>query len=223
MKIAILGNGKMGKKIAELAVEKGHEIVAVSSSKNPAINLDLSKADVAIDFSTPTTAFENITHAINSRIPVVSGTTSWMEKLQEVENLCQNKNGSFLYAPNFSLGMNLFFDLNTKLAKLMNNQQYECKIHEVHHTEKIDAPSGTAKTLAEDIEKIQQKKIKITAERLENITGTHNVIYSSIVDEIEITHTAKNREGFAKGALLAAEWIIGKKGIFSMKDVLDIQ
>lgn len=223
MKIAILGNGKMGKKIAELAAEKGYEIIAVSSSNNPAINLDLSKADVAIDFSTPTTAFHNITHAINSGIPVVSGTTAWLDKLQEVENLCRNKDTAFLYASNFSLGMNLFFELNKKLAKLMNCQDYKFKIHEVHHTEKLDAPSGTAKTLAKDIKKIQQKKIEISADRVENIAGTHSVIYSSIVDEIEIKHTAKNREGFARGALLAAEWIIGKKGVFSMKDVLDIQ
>lgn len=223
MKIAILGNGKMGKKIAELAAEKGYEIVAVSSSNNPAINLDLSKADVAIDFSTPTTAFHNITHAINSGIPVVSGTTAWLDKLQEVENLCRNKDGAFLYAPNFSLGMNLFFELNKKLAKLMNFQEYKGKIHEVHHTEKLDAPSGTAKTLAEDIEKIQEKLVEITADRVKDVAGTHSVTYSSIVDEIEIKHTAKNREGFVRGALLAAEWIIGKKGVFSMKDVLDIQ
>ena len=223
MKIAILGNGKMGKKIAELAVEKGYEIVAVSSSNNPAINLDLSKTDIAIDFSTPTTAFENITHAINSGVPVVSGTTAWLDKLQEVENLCRNKNVAFLYASNFSLGMNLFFELNKKLAKLMNCQQYKCKIHEVHHAEKLDAPSGTAKTLAKDVEKIQQKKIEISADRIENVAGTHSVIYNSIVDEIEIKHTAKNREGFARGALLAAEWIIGKKGVFSMKDVLNIE
>lgn len=223
MKFAILGNGKMGKKIAELAVEKGYEIVAVSSSNNPAINLDLSKADVAIDFSTPTTAFENISHAINCGIPVVSGTTAWLDKLQEVENLCRNKNGAFLYASNFSLGMNLFFELNKKLAKLMNCSEYKCKIHEVHHTEKLDAPSGTAKTLAEDIEKIQENLVEITADRVKDVAGTHSVTYSSIVDKIEIKHTAKNREGFARGALLAAEWIIGKKGVFSMKDVLDIQ
>lgn len=223
MKIAILGNGKMGKKIAELAVEKGYEIVAVSSSNNPAINLDLSKADVAIDFSTPTTAFQNISHAINSGIPVVSGTTAWLDKLQEVENLCRNKDGAFLYASNFSLGMNLFFELNKKLAKLMNCQEYKCKIHEVHHTEKLDAPSGTAKTLSEDIKKIQEKLVEITADRVKDVAGTHSVTYSSIVDEIEIKHTAKNREGFARGALLASEWIIGKKGVFSMKDVLDIQ
>ena len=223
MKIAILGHGKMGKKIAELAVEKGYEIVAVSNSNNPAINLDLSKTDIAIDFSTPTTAFENITHAINSGIPVVSGTTAWLDKLQEVENLCRDKSVGFLYASNFSLGMNLFFELNKKLAKLMNCQQYKCKIHEVHHAEKLDTPSGTAKTLVEDVEKIQQKKIEISADRIENVAGTHSVIYNSIVDEIEIKHTAKNREGFARGALLAAEWIIGKKGVFSMKDVLNIE
>ena len=159
MKIAILGNGKMGKKIAELASKKGYEIIAISSSKNPAINLDLSKADVAIDFSTPTTAFENIIHAINSGTPVVSGTTSWLDKFQEVKNLCNKKDGSFLYSSNFSLGMNLFFALNKKLAKIMNTHNYKCKIDETHHIEKLDTPGGTAITLSQDIEKIQDEKI----------------------------------------------------------------
>ena len=223
MKIAILGNGKLGKKIAELASKKGYEIIAISSSKNPAINLDLSKADVAIDFSTPTTAFENIIHAINSGTPVVSGTTSWLDKFQEVKNLCNKKDGSFLYSSNFSLGMNLFFALNKKLAKIMNTHNYKCKIDETHHIEKLDTPSGTAITLSEDIQKIQDEKIKITATREGNIPGTHRIIYTSTMDEIEIKHTAKNREGFAKGALLAAEWIIGKKGVFGMNDVLTIK
>ena len=223
MKIAILGNGKMGKRIGELAQAKGAEIVLVSSSKVPATTLNLSIADVAIDFSTPNSAFENISHAINSGIPVVSGTTGWLEKKKEIEQLCTKKEGAFLYASNFSLGMNIFFQLNKQLAKLMNNQRYESKIHEIHHLEKLDSPSGTAKTLANDLQEIFKKEVRITAEREENVAGTHSVIYSSAEDEIEIKHIAKNRDGFAIGALIAAKWILGKKGIFSMKDVLKIQ
>ena len=223
MKIAILGNGKMGKRISELATENGHEIVAVSSSKNPANTLDFISVDVAIDFSTPTSAFDNIAHAINSGIPVISGTTGWLEKKKEIEKLCTNKEGAFLYASNFSLGMNLFFQLNKQLAKLMKNQNYESNIHEIHHLEKLDSPSGTAKTLAMDSQAILDKEIKITADRVENIPGTHSVTYISEQDKIEIKHTAKNRDGFAIGAIVAAEWIIGKKGIFTMNDVLKMQ
>ncbi|MEE2700088.1 MAG: dihydrodipicolinate reductase C-terminal domain-containing protein [Bacteroidota bacterium] len=223
MRIAILGNGKMGKKIADLATKGGHNIVAFSDSKNPAVNLDLSKTDVAIDFSTPTAAFENISHALNSGIPIISGTTGWLDRMNEIETLCTTREGAFLYASNFSLGMNLFFEVNKKLASLMNNQDYVCKIQEVHHTEKLDTPSGTAKTLAKNIEEIQRNKIEITADRVENIPGKHTVTYNSTIDEIEIKHTAKNRDGFAKGAILAADWIIGKKGVFSMNDVLGIQ
>jgi len=223
MKIAILGNGKMGKRIGELAQEKGYEIVAVSSSKNPANTLDLNIANVAIDFSTPSTAFENISHAINSGIPVVSGTTGWLDKLEEIEKLCTKKEGAFLYASNFSLGMNIFFQLNKQLANLMKNQDYESAIHEIHHTEKLDSPSGTAKTLANDLQEIFKKEVKITTEREGNVAGTHSVIYNSAEDEIEIKHIAKNRDGFAMGAIVAAKWIIGKKGIFSMNDVLKTQ
>ena len=223
MKIAILGNGKMGKRISELAQAKGDEIVLVSSSKIPADTLNLSIADVAIDFSTPNSAFENISHAINNGIPVISGTTGWSDKLKEIEQLCTNKEGAFLYASNFSLGMNLFFQLNKQLAKWMKNLNYESKIHEIHHLEKLDSPSGTAKTLAKDSQAILDKEIKITSDRVENIPGTHSVTYISEQDKIEIKHTAKNRDGFAIGAIVAAEWIIGKKGIFSMNDVLKIQ
>jgi len=221
MKIAILGNGKMGRRISELSTEKGHKIVITSCSENTAISLDLSIADVAIDFSTPTTAFENISHAINSGIPVISGTTAWLEKLQDVKDLCIAKEGAFLYASNFSLGMNIVFELNKKLAKLVKNQKYNTKIHETHHTEKIDSPSGTAKTLATDIEDILQKEINITSDRIKDIPGTHTITYSSSVDEIEIKHTANNRDGFAMGAIIAAEWIIGRKGVFCMQDVLE--
>ena len=220
MNIAILGNGRMGKRISELATKKGHTIVATSSSEKPANTLDFSSTDVAIDFSTPSTAFANISHAINSGIPVISGTTGWLENLKEIENLCQTKKGAFLYASNFSLGVNLFFELNKKLAQLMKNHDYESKIHEVHHKQKLDSPSGTAITLGEQMLEIINTKSVITADRIDDLAGTHIISYTSAVDEIEIKHTAKNRDGFAMGAIIAADWIIGKKGVFSMKDVL---
>jgi len=220
MKIAILGNGRMGKRISDLAKERGHSIVAVSSSENPAQTLDISAADVAIDFSTPTTAFNNISHAIESGIPVISGTTGWLDKLSKIEVLCTNKSGAFLYASNFSLGMNIFFELNKKLAKLMQNQNYKSTIHEIHHTQKLDSPSGTAKTLEKQMDGILKNNTPITAERITDETGTHTVTYRSSVDELEIKHTAKNRDGFAMGAIIAAEWIQNKQGIFNMQDVL---
>ena len=220
MKIAILGNGRMGKRISELANERGYTIICNSSSEKPATCLNLSTADVAIDFSTPTTAFENISHAINSGIPVVSGTTGWLENLKEIEDLCLTKRGAFLYASNFSLGMNIFFEINKTLAKLMKNKNYESSLNEIHHTEKLDSPSGTAKTLGEQMDNILANSTPITAERIGDVSGTHIIKYSSTVDEIEIKHTAKNRDGFAIGALIAGKWIIGKQGIFSMQDVL---
>ena len=220
MKIAILGKGKMGKRIGRLAKINGDKIVVISSSNRPAISIDLNIADVAIDFSTPSSAFENISHAINSGIPVISGTTAWLEKMQDIERLCIERNGAFLYASNFSLGMNIFFELNKKLAELMKNHKYESQIHEIHHTEKLDSPSGTAITLAKQMKNILSAESKITTDRIDDVSGTHQITYSSSVDEIKIKHIAKNRDGFAMGAIIAAEWIIGKKGIFSMKDVL---
>ena len=220
MNIAILGNGRMGKRISELAIEKGYTIVCNSSSEKPANSLNLSTADVAIDFSTPTSAFENISHAINSGIPVVSGTTGWLKNLAEIEDLCKAKKGAFLYASNFSLGMNIFFEINKTLAKLMKSQNYESGLHEIHHTEKLDSPSGTAKTLGEQMDTILKNNTPITAERIGGVSGIHIINYSSTVDEIEIKHTAKNRDGFAIGALISGKWIIGKQGVFSMQDVL---
>ena len=220
MKIAILGNGRMGKRISELAKERGHTIVCISSSEKPDHTLDLSTADVAIDFSTPTIALSNIRYAINNGIPVVSGTTGWLENLKEIEDLCLTKRGAFLYASNFSLGMNIFFEINKTLAKLMKNKNYESSLNEIHHTEKLDSPSGTAKTLGEQMDNILANSTPITAERIGDVSGTHIIKYSSTVDEIEIKHTAKNRDGFAIGALIAGKWIIGKQGIFSMQDVL---
>ena len=220
MKIAILGNGRMGQHISELAKKRGHTIACVSSSEKPAHTLDLSNTNVAIDFSTPTSALTNISHAINSSIPVVSGTTGWLENLKEVEELCQEKQGAFLYASNFSLGMNIFFELNTTLAKLMKKQNYKSTIHEIHHTQKLDSPSGTAKTLGEQMDGILKNNTPITAERIADETGIHTVTYRSSVDKLEIKHIAKNRDGFAMGAIIAAEWIQNKQGIFSIQDVL---
>ena len=223
MKIAILGNGRMGKRISELAKERGHSIVCTSSSEKPASTLDLSTADVAIDFSTATTAVVNISHALNSGIPVISGTTGWLKNLKEIEDLCNTKKGAFLYASNFSLGMNIFFEINKTLAKLMKNQKYESSLHEIHHTKKLDSPSGTAKTLGEQMDTILANNTPITAERIGDVPGTHIINYSSTMDEIEIKHSAKNRDGFAMGAIIASEWIIGKEGIFNMQDLLSFE
>lgn len=220
MNIAIFGNGKMGKKISELAKKKGHDIIYTADSKTPATSLELSNTDVAIEFSTPNTAFKNIAHAINNDIPIVSGTTGWLDKIEKINNLCIKKNGAFIYSSNFSIGVNIFFELNKKLANLMKNQDYETKIHEIHHTQKLDAPSGTAISLQKEINNILKNKITISNDRINKVAGIHQVKYSSIIDEIEIKHTAKSRDGFAIGAIIAAEWIINKKGIYSMQDIL---
>ena len=234
MKIALFGYGKMGKVIEKIAIERGHEIVLKIEQGDVSYNLKI--ADVAIDFSTPTAAVSNITEAINCKIPVVCGTTGWLEAFESIKSLCHTKNGAFLYASNFSLGMNLFFELNRKLAQVMKPYgEYSMGIEEIHHTQKQDAPSGTAITLAEDAIKeseytgwslgksLDPKQIGIEAKRIENIPGTHSVSYDSKIDSIEIKHIAKNREGFGLGAVIAAEWLFGKTGVFSMKDVLNIK
>ncbi len=233
MKIALLGYGKMGKVIEEILLQRGHEIVLHKSSRTTFEGL--KNADVAIDFSVPSVAVANISECLNAGIPVISGTTGWLDKYLEMVTLCEEKNGAFIYGSNFSLGVNLFFDLNEKLAKTMSNfKQYKVEIEEIHHTQKLDAPSGTAISLANGIIENSEYKtwtlsddaadseIYIDAQRIENIPGTHSVIYDSLVDAIEITHTAHSREGFAFGAVIAAEWIFGKKGIFTMKDVLNL-
>lgn len=232
MNIALLGYGKMGKTIEKLALEKGDTIVAIVTSSK-----DLSKlkeADVAIDFSVPDAAVTNITACFEQGIPVVSGTTGWLDDYEKVLNLCQSRNGSFIYASNFSIGVNLFFELNKKLAEMMaKHKSYKIKIEEIHHTQKLDAPSGTAISLAKDIiEKTDYKnwkldtasadEIAIKALREEDVKGTHTVSYSSEVDSISIKHEAHSREGFAMGALLAAAWLKDKKGIYTMKDVLNL-
>ncbi|MAH21122.1 MAG: 4-hydroxy-tetrahydrodipicolinate reductase [Flavobacteriaceae bacterium] len=234
MKIALFGYGKMGKVIEKIAIERGHEIVLKIEQGDASYNLKI--ADVAIDFSTPTAAVSNITKAINCQIPVVCGTTGWLEAFESIKSLCHTKNGAFLYASNFSLGMNLFFELNRKLAQVMKPYgEYSMGIEEIHHTQKQDAPSGTSITLAEDAIKeneytgwslgqsLDPKQICIEAKRIENIPGTHSVSYDSKIDSIEIKHIAKNREGFGLGAVIAAEWLLGKTGVFSMKDVLNIK
>lgn len=233
MKIALLGYGKMGRVIERIATQRGHDIILKIDKNNT--NCDLSVADVAIDFSVPTAAVQNITNAIEQQIPVISGTTGWLENFEHIKHLCETKNGAFLYASNFSLGVNIFFELNRKLAQLMKTQsQYNVSMEEIHHTQKQDAPSGTAISLAEGIIKesdlegwtlgqnSKPNRIPIEAKRIENIPGTHSVCYNSEVDCIEIQHTAHNRDGFGLGAVIAAEWIIGKKGVFTMKDVLSL-
>ena len=222
MQIAIIGYGKMGKLITVLAEEKGYDIVLKTNSNLPFEKCNLKDVDVAIDFSTPETAFNNISHAIKNNIPIISGTTGWLEKLEEIKKLCTKYNGAFLYASNFSIGVNMFFKINTELAKLMQDKNYKTSISETHHLEKLDKPSGTAKTLSEDIHKELKITPNIISHRIEKQIGTHEIIYESAIDNIKIVHEAKSRDGFALGALKAAEWIRNKKGIFSMQDVLSI-
>ncbi len=237
MKIALLGYGKMGKAIEEIALKKGHSIVMRITDQNldELTKENLSKADVAIEFTSPESALTNIMLCFEAGIAVVCGTTGWLLQMNIVKDKCKEKNGTFLYASNFSIGVNIFFELNKKLAQLMNqHNDYKILIEEIHHTEKKDAPSGTAIILAEQIIEasgIKNKWVNNTSEnindlsiiskRINNTPGTHSIKYTSDVDDIEILHTAHNRKGFAAGAVLAAEFIYGKKGIFSMKDVLN--
>lgn len=233
MNIALLGYGKMGHVIERIANERGHHIV-LKKSKNDGFN-GISKADVAIDFSVPESAFENITTCFEYQLPVVSGTTGWLKQYDQVVNLCLEKNGAFIYGSNFSLGVNLFFEFNKKLAELMRPfSSYQISMEEIHHTQKLDAPSGTAITLAESIMKYtgyegwslnneEQNKLHIDVKRIDQVPGTHKIIYHSDVDTIEFNHIAHNRNGFALGAIIAAEWLVGKKGVFTMKDVLNLK
>ena len=219
MKIAILGYGNMGKAIERIALQKEHEIILKTNSQNPADTADFSAVEVAIDFSTPDTAFSNISSALAQGIPVISGTTAWLEKQTEAEQLAMKNNTGFLYSSNFSVGVNLFFELNKKLTQLIrNHNQYQASMKEIHHVHKLDAPSGTAICLAEDI----QGEIHIESERIGEVPGTHIITYQSEIDTIEIKHEAHNRKGFALGAVLAAEWIKNKKGIFRMSDMLNL-
>ena len=233
MKIALLGYGKMGQVIERIALERGHEIV-LKKDENTAFD-GLSTADVAIDFSVPTAAMSNISSCFYANVPVISGTTGWLEQYDEVAALCHEKKGAFISSSNFSLGVNIFFEMNEYLARIMSKfDSYKVAMEEIHHTQKLDAPSGTAISLAKGIienssytnwtlEKPEAEQIHIEAKRIGTIPGTHIVTYNSSVDAIEIKHTAHNREGFALGAVIAAEWIVGKQGIFTMKDVLDLK
>ena len=238
MKIALIGYGKMGKAIEAIAVEKGHEIVLKIASQNTnELNTpNLQRADVAIEFTNPHSAVNNIKQCLDAGVPVVSGSTGWLQHWEEVKQYCDEKRGALLYASNFSIGVNLFFELNTYLAKLMAAYpEYDIMLQEIHHTQKKDAPSGTAITLAEQIlQQISSKKrwvnedsdnkedLSIISKRIDPAPGTHTIKYTSAIDDIEITHTAHNRQGFASGAVLAAEFLQGKKGIFTMKDVLHL-
>ena len=233
MKIALLGYGKMGQTIERIALERGHEIVLKKDEFNTYEGL--SNADVAIDFSIPAVAVANISSCFYANVPVISGTTGWLDRYDEMVTLCAAKNGGFISSSNFSLGVNLFFELNEYLAKMMAKfDSYKVDMEEIHHTQKLDAPSGTAISLAKGViensnytnwtlEDAKNNDIHIEAIRTENVPGTHTVTYNSTVDSIEIKHTAHNRDGFALGAVIAAEWIVGKQGVFTMKDVLDLK
>jgi 4-hydroxy-tetrahydrodipicolinate reductase len=233
MKIALLGYGKMGQVIERIALERGHEIVLKKDEFNTYDGL--SAADVAIDFSVPSAAVANISSCFHANVPVVSGTTGWLEHYDEMEALCNEKQGGFISSSNFSLGVNIFFELNEYLAKIMAQfDSYKVSMEEIHHTQKLDAPSGTAISLAKGViensnyskwtmENPNSEEIHIEAKRIGDVPGTHTVTYDSTVDNIEIKHTAHNREGFALGAVIAAEWLAGKKGIYTMKDVLNLE
>jgi 4-hydroxy-tetrahydrodipicolinate reductase len=242
MKIALLGYGKMGQIIERFALERGHEVVLKINIDNVEefTTANLKKADIAIDFSAPDAAIDNIYRCFEAEVPVVVGTTGWYGELQKIKNDCVSSNNTLLYGSNFSVGVNLFFHLNKVLAKLMNNYPaYEVQVEEIHHTQKLDSPSGTAMTMAEDIiesldrkkewinevvgtpipEVIKNDQLLIESHRIENVPGTHTVLYSSEVDEIEIKHTAHSRAGFALGAVIAAEWLENKQGFYNIADV----
>ncbi len=236
MKILLIGYGKMGKTLEKIAIARGHEITGKIDINNQH-ELDTVEADVAIEFSGPGAAFANIRKCFERNIPVVSGSTGWLEKKAEAESICKSNKGAFFYASNYSIGVNIFFKLNKYLATVMNNfDNYEVQLDEVHHIEKKDAPSGTAITLAEGItdhlsrkstwtphaENSKAGEIVIKSFRIDSVPGTHTVSYASPVDDIEIRHIAHSREGFAKGAILVAEWLPGKTGVFGMDDYLKI-
>ena len=235
MKIALFGYGKMGKEIEQIALQRGHEIVLKIKGTE---EYDISQADIAIDFSVPNAALSNIVSCFRNNVPVISGTTGWLDDFDKAIDVCKENNGSFIYASNFSIGVNIFFELNKQLAKMMSSQEeYSINVEEIHHTKKLDTPSGTAITLAEGIinntskrdwqlkerqTQINDGTIPIEAKRILDVPGTHIISYESQIDSIEIKHTAHNRKGFALGAVIAAEWLNNKIGIYTMKDVLNI-
>lgn len=247
MKIAILGYGKMGRIIEKVAEDRNHEIILkIGSSNQDELTTEaLEKADVVIEFSTPDVVLHHIQECFKAKVPIVVGTTGWYEHLQAIENQCKETNNTLLYASNFSIGVNVFFHANRLLAKLMNNYpNYKVHTEEIHHTRKMDSPSGTAITIAEGIieglnnkqewvntlnveyidnldKTIQNNQLLIASKRIEDVPGTHFIQYTSEVDCIELKHTALNRDGFAFGTVLAAEWVQGKKGFYSEKDMFD--
>ena len=239
MKIALIGYGKMGKAIESIALERGHTVVLKIDIDNAHefTAENIAKADVAIEFTSPHSAVANLKKCFDFGVPVVCGSTGWLEHWDEIKNYCTEKNGTLIYASNYSIGVNLFFEVNKHLAALMNDYpEYEVSLKEIHHTQKKDAPSGTAITIAEQVlERIKRKsgwinqeqpgkadELLIVSERTDPAPGTHFVKYSSGIDDIEIIHTAHNRIGFAGGAVKAAEFTAGKKGIFGMKEVLGL-
>jgi len=238
MKIALFGYGKMGKEIEKIALERKNEIGLIVDMHNAdSFSIDeLKKCDAAIEFTTPDTAIANIYKCFNAGVPVVVGTTGWLKNWDEVAKVCKEKNQTLFWASNFSVGVNLFFQLNEQLARLMNpHKEYNVTMEEIHHVHKKDAPSGTGITLAEGVLKNMPGKTKwvnnitskpeeleLVSKRIDEVPGTHSVRYSSEVDYIEITHLAHSRKGFALGAVLAAEFVKGKKGIYGMKDLLNI-
>lgn len=240
MKIALIGYGRMGQAIETIALERGHTISAKVNSENPIESVDLTDTDVAIEFSVPQTVVKNINTLLDKKIPVVVGTTGWNDSLNEISKRVESEDLCLLHASNFSVGVNLFFKLNEQLAKLMNpHSDYYVSMEEIHHTKKLDAPSGTAITLAEEV--ISNHKavdnwncpqhptnndfnggIEINALRIPDVPGTHEIRYQSDIDTISIKHEAHSRKGFATGAVIAAEWLINKKGVYTMRDVLEI-
>lgn len=238
MKLALIGYGKMGKEIGKIAQSRGHEILLIIDIDNQhELTVEnLQKCDVAIEFTIPATAVDNYYKCFEAGIPVISGTTGWLTRRDEVNSRCMETNGTFFYGSNFSVGVNLFFELNRKLAQLMaSHPDYKPEMTEVHHTQKLDAPSGTGLSLAEDIIDVlpdikkwvekdppAQNELLIRSERVGEVPGIHTIRYDSEIDFIEITHSAKSRKGFALGAVLAAEYSLDKKGILTMKDLLKI-
>lgn len=237
MKIALIGYGKMGKIIERLAIARGHEIVSIYNSQKPYAGNELSTADVAIEFTRPDTVVEHIKTAIRQKLPIVVGTTAWSASQEDIFELVSQAQGSLLYASNFSVGVNIFQQLTEKLAHLIESQtQYTLRIEETHHLQKLDAPSGTAVTLAEGIianntnyrewqlgNEVSTNQISIIAHREPDVPGTHEVFATSTIDTITLSHEAHSREGFALGAILAAEFLLGKQGVFTMKDVLNLK
>ena len=236
MKIALIGYGKMGKAIHEIALQKNIDVALIIDvdNRNKITKEELQKVDVAIEFTSPHTAVENIKWCFDADVPVVVGSTGWTNELEDIKELARQNNKAFLFAPNFSIGVNIFFEVNRYLAQIMNqHEEYDITLEEIHHTEKKDAPSGTGLHAALDILKRVKRKtswenntsekqevLPIISKREDNVPGTHLVTYESSIDRIDLIHTAHNRKGFAGGALLAAEWLVGKKGAYTMEDVL---